>query len=134
MSYVQDTLSENERVLYTAKFHWLYTLAAFLNLIILGILIIGLYLFFKMMILKWTPEVAVTNQRFVYKTGWIKRDTQEVKLSNIEEVNLEQGFWGRIFGFGKLKLSGTGTGVIELPTLDAPLALRTDVGNAKSKM
>ncbi len=134
MSYVQDTLSENETVLYTAKFHWLYTLFAFLNLIILGVLIIGIYLFFKMMILKWTTEVAVTNQRFVYKTGWIKRDTQEVKLSNIEEVNLEQGFWGRIFGFGKLKLSGTGTGVIELPTLDAPLALRTAVGNAKSKM
>ena len=134
MSYVQDTLSENERVLYTAKFHWLYTLGAFLNLIILGILIIGIYLFFKMMILKWTTEVVVTNQRFVYKKGWIKRDTQEVKLSNIEEVNLEQGFWGRIFGFGKLKLSGTGTGVIELPTLDAPLALRTAVGNAKSKM
>ena len=134
MSYVQDTLSENERVLYTAKFHWLYTLAAFLNLIILGILIIGIYLFFKMLILKWTTEVVVTNQRFVYKKGWIKRDTQEVKLSNIEEVNLEQGFWGRIFGFGKLKLSGTGTGVIELPTLDAPLALRTAVGNAKPKM
>ena len=102
MSYVQDTLSENETVLYTAKFHWLYTLFAFLNLIILGVLIIGIYLFFKMMILKWTTEVAVTNQRFVYKTGWIKRDTQEVKLSNIEEVNLVQGVWGRILGFGKL--------------------------------
>ena len=103
MGYVQDTLSGNEEVTYKARFHWLYTLAAFLYLILLGVFVIGIYLFFKMMIFKWTTEVAVTNRRFIYKTGWIKRDTQEIRVDKIEEVNLDQGFWGRIFDFGKLK-------------------------------
>jgi len=31
-----------------------------------------------------------------------------------------------------LKLSGTGTGIIVLPTIDEPLKLRTTIGNAKS--
>jgi len=37
MGYVQDTLSGNEEVAYQAKFHWLYTFVAFLNLILLGV-------------------------------------------------------------------------------------------------
>ena len=132
MGYVQDTLSGNEEVTYKARFHWLYTLAAFLYLILLGVFVIGIYLFFKMMIFKWTTEVAVTNKRLIYKTGWIKRDTQEIRVDKIEEINLDQGFWGRIFDFGKLKISGTGGGVIELPTLDDPLGLRTAIGNSRS--
>ena len=47
-----------------------------------------------------TTEIVITNYRFVYKTGWIARNTQEVSLSNIEEVTLRQSFWGRLFGFG----------------------------------
>ena len=76
--------------------------------------------------------MIVTNLRFVYKTGWIKRETQEIKLTRIEEINLDQGFWGRLLDFGKLRISGTGTGFIQLPRIDAPLQLRTAIGNIKT--
>jgi uncharacterized membrane protein YdbT with pleckstrin-like domain len=133
MSYAQDTLSPNENILYTAKFDIWSTLFAWLVLFVLGIVGYGIYYFIYYYIKKLTTEMIVTNLRFVYKTGWIKRDTQEIKLTKIEEINLEQGFWGRLLDFGKLKISGTGIGFIQLPRIDAPLQLRTAIGNARTK-
>lgn len=133
MSYVLQTMSENENILYRAKFHWLYTFSAYLVLLLLGWVLIGIFIFFRMMINKWTSEIVLTDQRLVYKTGWIKRNTQEVTLNRLEEINLNQGFWGRIFDFGKLDIHGTGVGLIDLPNIDSPLKFRTAIGNAKSK-
>jgi len=118
--------------MYTAKFDIWSTLFAWLVLFVLGIVGYGIYYFISYYIKKWTTEMIVTNQRFVYKTGWIKRDTQEIKLTKVEEINLEQGFWGRMLDFGKLKISGTGVGVIQLPRIDSPLKLRIAISNTKT--
>ena len=131
MSYVKDTLGQGEQILYWARYHWSYTLVALLALLSLGIFVIGLVIFVHMMIRKWTTEIAVTSERFVFKTGWISRHTQEVSLQRIEEVNLHQGFFGRLLGYGRLRLHGTGVGVIELPNIDNPLELRRQITNAK---
>ena len=133
MSYVLKTMSENESILYKAKFHWLYTFSAFLVLLLLDVILIGIIIFLSMMINKWTTEIVLTDQRLVYKTGWIKRNTQEVALNRLEEINLNQGFWGRIFDYGKLDIHGTGIALIDLPNIDSPLEFRTAIGNAKSK-
>jgi len=69
-----------------------------------------------------TPRV--TNQRFIYKRGWLWRATQELQLRAIEEVNLEQPLLGRLFNFGRLELRGTGVDDIRLPSLADPLGLR----------
>ena len=76
----------------------------------------------------------MTTYRFVYKTGLISRHTQEVSLNKIEEITLKQSIWGRIFGFGKLILRGTGVGVIQLPDLDDPIEVRKIIENAKSNL
>lgn len=131
MSYVKNTLGREEQILYLAKYHWSYTLLALLALLSLGIMLIGVVIFLNMMIRKWTTEIAVTSERFVFKTGWISRHTQEVSLQRIEEVNLNQSFLGRILGYGRLHLHGTGVGVIELPNIDNPLELRRQITNAK---
>ena len=132
MKYVQDTLSTDEKIIYKAEFDIWSTLYAWLVLLTLGIIGYGIYYFISYYIRKWTTEMIVTNLRFVYKTGWIKRETQEIKLTRIEEINLDQGFWGRLLDFGKLRISGTGTGFIQLPRIDAPLQLRTAIGNIKT--
>jgi uncharacterized membrane protein YdbT with pleckstrin-like domain len=134
MSYVEETLGPDERIIYVARFHWFYTLSAVLILIILGPLLIGIVIFFAMMIRKWTTEIAVTNMRFVYKRGWISRQTEEMSLHRIEEVNFEQSIFGRIFGYGRLHLSGTGIGTITLPSIDDPIGLRRAIQEAKPKV
>ncbi|MEM8771089.1 MAG: PH domain-containing protein [Pseudomonadota bacterium] len=94
----------------------------------------GFVIFAQHMIILITTEIVVTTFRFVFKTGLISRNTQEVSLNKIEEITLHQSIWGRILGFGKLVLRGTGVGVITLPDLDNPIELRKIIENAKSAL
>jgi len=125
MNYVNEVLTGGESVRATAHFHWLYTANAVFWLIV-GMLLppLGPIVFLVLMIRKWTTEIAVTDRRVIYKRGWIARRTDEIALSRLEEINLSQGIWGRIFGFGKLRLGGTGMGNIVLPTIADPISFR----------
>lgn len=105
MGYVQDTIGNNEKIIYVVHYHWIYTLTAFFNLLFLGIFIIGIINFLKMMINKWTTERVLTHLRYIQKTRWIKRDTEEINISKIEEVDLKQSILGRILGYGSIEIS-----------------------------
>ena len=123
MGYIEDTISDDEKIVYVVQFHWIYTFIAFLYLIFLGLLLIGVFIFIKMMINKWTTERALTNTRYIQKIGWIARNTEEIGISKIEEVDLQQSILGRILGYGSISISGTGSGHILLKDIDAPLLL-----------
>lgn len=147
MGYVEQTLAEGEQVVCSGKFHWLYTLNALvwlavgaaaglsglqggfppssvLGLLLLAVAAMGLLGFLAMMIRKWTTEIAITNRRLVYKRGWIARNTEEIRLSRIEEVNVSQSVAGRIFGYGEVLCKGMGVGDINLPSIARPLDFR----------
>lgn len=94
----------------------------------------GILILLNHLIVLWTTEIAVTSFRFVYKTGLIARNTQEVSLNKIEEIILQQSVWGRLFGYGKLILRGTGVGVIELPAVDDPIDVRRIIEHAKAAL
>lgn len=104
---------------------WWFVLAAFLT---------GAIILLNHLIILWTTEIAVTTYRFVYKRGFISRRTQEVSLNKIEEIILEQSVWGRVFGYGKLTIRGTGVGVIELPDVDNPIEVRRIIESAKADL
>ncbi len=61
--------------------------------------------------------MGVTNNRFVWKEGFIARDTWEIRLDAIEGVDIRNTFFGRIFGYGALKISGRGDKKIDIPAL-----------------
>ena len=65
-----------------------------------------------------TIEIAITNQRLIYRHGWIARKTEEADLRRIAEIDLEQRSMGRIFGFGKVLCRGVGSGGVNLPPID----------------
>ena len=50
MGYVEKTIGTNEKIVYTVKFHWIYTFSAFFYLLFFGVFIIGIIIFLKMMI------------------------------------------------------------------------------------
>ena len=134
MGYVAESLSTDEKVLYTAKFHWLYTVSAIIWIFLLGwIFGLGIVICLIIMINKWTTEIAITNKRLIYKRGWIARKTDEISLNKVEEVNFSQGVLGRILGYGKVRIQGTGSGVLILPTIDDPLEFRREIENAKNQ-
>ena len=134
MGYVQDTIGNNEKIIYTVKFHWAYTLGAFLYLLFFGVFIIGIVKFLNMMINKWTTERVLTDLRYIQKTGWIKRNTEEISISKIEEVDLKQSVLGRLLGYGSINIAGTGSGEITLKSIDDPLMFQKNLNNLKAML
>lgn len=161
--YVDKTLAGGEEVIHRANYNWTYSFfpvmwfsigaAAVVMFVYLQFAVgipyselnvgwwsagigfaAGSLILLNHIIILMTTEIVVTTFRFVYKTGLISRNTQEVSLNKIEEITLHQSIWGRILGFGKLVLRGTGVGVIELPDLDNPIELRKIIENAKSAL
>ena len=113
MGYVEDTLGSGETIEYDVSFHWLWTFSAYTIFVIMGaaalalylvlgpmtsieetepmirlipsllLAVIGLVIFLYMMIKKWTTERVLTDIRFIQKTGWIVRHTEEIRMSTI---------------------------------------------------
>jgi uncharacterized membrane protein YdbT with pleckstrin-like domain len=85
-----------------------------------------------MMLKKWTTEIGVTTHRFVEKTGLFSLKTYEIALPNIEGVKVEQTFWGRLLGYGHLRIEGSGVDFVEIPDIADPIAFRAAIETAKS--
>jgi uncharacterized membrane protein YdbT with pleckstrin-like domain len=130
-SYIEKSLGGGERLIAKAHFHWLYTVKAWLALIVLGILLIGIWIFATMMIRRATTEIAVTSHRFVVKSGLFNLRTNEIALQNIEGVQLEQSFLGQIFGYGHLRIEGTGVDAVVIPDIADPVTFRAAIETAK---
>jgi uncharacterized membrane protein YdbT with pleckstrin-like domain len=132
MSYIQQSLGQGETLVMRAHFHWWYMFKALLALIFLGVFIIGIVIFVSMMLKKWTTEIGVTTHRFVEKTGLFSLKTYEIALPNIEGVKVEQTFWGRMLGYGHLRIEGSGVDFVEIPDIANPIAFRAAIETAKS--
>jgi uncharacterized membrane protein YdbT with pleckstrin-like domain len=151
MSYIDETLADNERLIYRARFHWLHKIEAWITLAIFFVLaaicltwapgswawlaagafaLFGAAAFVALMLPIWTTEIGVTSQRLISKRGWLRRKTDELQLASIEEVNLDQGAMGRLLDFGRLRIHGTGVNDISLPTLADPVGLRRSLQEA----
>jgi len=141
MSYITHSLGRNETLRYRAHFHWFYYIAAWGALLIslvgaseaygrglpwaAGLApLLGVAAFLSIMVPIWTTEIGVTNQRFIFKRGLLRRTTNELQLRAIEQVNLRQGIPGRLLNFGHLEVHGTGVDDIVLPAIADPIALQ----------
>lgn len=160
MAYVRKTLAPGEDYLYRAKFNWTYDFGSWfwltfsaipfgiwLTVVVrdsfsinsadtvfttftFGALGIGALILLTRYVHKWTTVIAVTTARLILKKGLVARDTHEVSLDKIEEVLVHQSFIGRILGFGKLTIRGTGIAVIEFPILARPTEIRREIETA----
>lgn len=113
-SYVNEHLIKDEEVIYETSYHWI---------IFLEIASI-LTLFIRPLILKSSDEFVVTNKRIIIKTGFISRDTIELNLNKVESIEVEQSVFGRMLGFGTLKVNGTGVTGQEFHKVNDPLEFR----------
>jgi uncharacterized membrane protein YdbT with pleckstrin-like domain len=63
----------------------------------------------------------------VFKRGVIARHTEEMNISKVETVDVDQGIWGRLFGYGTVVVRGTGGGWEPLRRLGSPLSIRNAI-------
>lgn len=124
MSYIDKTLVPGEKILARARFHWSYTALSWIWLITTGWFLIGIAIFFSRSLRKWTTELVVTNQRFVYKRGIFSFKTDEFTAARIQAITLSQSFWGRLLGYGHLNVRGEEIGQFGLPVIADPVGFR----------
>jgi uncharacterized membrane protein YdbT with pleckstrin-like domain len=150
MSYVRRVLQPGEVVRHTASAHWiiywpgaLCIVLALVALVWAGFLpenlakwvrwlaavltVAGLVFLVREWFGWWTTEIAVTNLRVIYKTGLIKRTTNEMNMDKVESVKVEQSVLGRILDYGKVSIIGTGAGLEALDIVAKPIELRNSI-------
>jgi steroid delta-isomerase-like uncharacterized protein len=155
MSYVSRVLQSDERVTHRTKLHWILYMPGALILVgalvllaiaatvtnggsfwywvvaAFGVVAVGwlLHAWFT----RWITEIAVTNRRVIYKTGFIRRTTNEMQMDKVESVKVDQSILGRIFNYGDVAILGTGAGTFTtLKKIAAPIRLRNHITGKES--
>jgi uncharacterized membrane protein YdbT with pleckstrin-like domain len=111
VSYVAKVLQPGEQVVHVGRLHWIMYLPAvivlFLGLAVLaipsasdnrmviygisGVLVsIAALSAFRAWFRQFTTEIAVTDRRIIYKTGFISRHTAEMNMHRVETVAVDR--------------------------------------------
>ena len=85
------------------------------------------YLHLGSFIRNLTSTIFHSDKRFYHSHGWIHRPAHDIVISKVESILVEQSFWGRIFNYGTIKVSGTGAGTIVLRYIKRPLEFQRQV-------
>ncbi len=128
MSYIEESLSTGEKVEGLFRLHW-FAWVPMVMWIILGIPTLGLTWFialYEFLRLRFL-EQGVTNKRVILKRGIISRKTEEMKLTSIETVEIDQGVFGRLFGFGTVKITGRGVSDFVFKGINDPLSVKRQI-------
>jgi uncharacterized membrane protein YdbT with pleckstrin-like domain len=128
MPYIEESLSTGEKIEGLFMLHWVAWIPMVIWIILaiptFGItLILAIYEFLRLKFL----EQGVTNKRVILKKGIISRQTEEMKLTSIETVEINQGIFGRIFGFGTVRVTGRGISDLMFKRIDDPMAVKRQI-------
>ncbi len=99
--------------------------------ILLGVVTFGLtwlVAIYEFLRLKYL-EQGVTTKRVILKRGIISRKTDEMKLGSIETVEIDQGVFGRLFGFGNVRVTGRGISDLVFKRIDDPMSVKRAIEN-----
>lgn len=135
MSYIQESLSDNEKIEAEFEYHWFIWVPIALWFVA-GIASFGILLpvaIYKLLVVKYT-EMGLTNKRVIFKTGIVSRNTQEMKLTSIETVDLRQGIWGRMFGFGDINVTGRGISDLNLRSVMDPMGVKRQIESVSNPL
>jgi uncharacterized membrane protein YdbT with pleckstrin-like domain len=157
MSYVEKHLIEGETIIYETRLHWIVLVVPILvgllfgltgvamfvlssrtpadksvasqSMTILGAACLAIALIFivRGILMRNATEMTVTNKRVFVKVGLAARRTIELLLSRVESIGVEESVMGRMLGYGRVIVHGTG-GTPEVFNMVAhPLEFRTQV-------
>jgi uncharacterized membrane protein YdbT with pleckstrin-like domain len=149
-TYVERILQPGEQVRHFARLHWILYVPSFLVLLASLVMlylartmqsgewiwlslsavlaVAAIVMLLRAWFHRWITEIAVTNRRVIYKTGFISRRTNEMQMDKVESVRVDQSIPGRLFDYGDVTVLGTGKGEFTtIRKIAAPLALRNQI-------
>ena len=123
MSYLEESLSAEEKVVAVFRQHWITRIWLVIWILLIVTIPIAIYEWLRLR----TIEHGVTNKRVVFKQGIISRHTEEMKLGSIETVEIDHGIWGRILGFGDIKVTGRGISDVVFRRMSDPMDVKRKI-------
>ena len=149
MTFIEKNLAPNEDILYQSKLHWMiYFGAAFwfvfgaviyfifapmtsvAQYAFLAFALLSAYKFGAAFVQQISTELAVTDQRFIAKFGFVAREVIEIPLLKIESVVVDQSVLGRIVDSGSVAIHGTGSSMAPVHNIDSPVLFRNELNKA----
>ena len=140
MNYIDKILLSDEKLIYRSHPHWiiffrpvirlLLAICAFYwGLILMADLagLITLLSCLSALMVYYTSEFGITNQRVIIKLGFIRRYSFENALNRIEAVEVEQSILGRLLDYGTIRIRGVGGSAELFPAVPNPLLFRHKV-------
>ncbi len=149
MKYYERIIQPEESVRLLGRLHWtvyvrgwLLIVAALAAVIVPGrdpsfetaglvvagvLLLLGVIVLLRAWIIRATTEIVITDKRIIHKVGLLARHTEEMNLSKVETVDVDQGLGGRIMGYGSVVIRGTGGSWEPLRGVASPLAVRNAI-------
>jgi uncharacterized membrane protein YdbT with pleckstrin-like domain len=142
MSYIENTLMDDEEMVHITRLHPIILLmpAAATSLlagsfaivdsipyaqIVVAILLFGsLWRLSDRLIFFLSSEFGVTSKRVLGKTGFIRRTSLDIVLGKVEAIRLSQTILGRVLNYGDIEVTGTGGTEEVLRFIPDPLAFR----------
>jgi len=158
-AYLTHMLGDKEKVILVDRQHWIVLVQAiFLEIIlviaILAAVVLGLFFinplfpFFGLVlliiplvsmlrdILKWNNhKYVVTNRRLIQVFGVFNKNVTDSSLDKVNDVKMDQSFFGRIFGYGDIEiLTASELGVNRFTMIGNPVRFKTAMLNAKTQL
>lgn len=159
-TYIQELMSENERILVVTRQHGFVLFSNILLEILLSVLIIvGLTLAQILLpgvpvipvgyilvlvpvigmirdILVWSNrQYIITNRRVIQVTGVLSKEVLDTSLEKLTDVKMNQSFFGRLFNYGDIEiLTASELGVNLFQRIGDPVGFKTAMLNAKEEL
>ena len=87
-------------------------------------------------VLVWSNrKYVITSRRVIQLAGVFNKDVTDSSLEKVNDVKLDQSFWGRLLNFGDVEiLTASDLGVNKFTTIANPVGFKTAMLNAKNKL
>src|SRR5262245_28937523 len=127
--YLTNLLGDNEQILFVARQHGLVLLGEIISelvlAVVLGVLITIIWMFWlpdplvpfgylllllplvslwRDLLIWRNRQYIVTNWRVIQITGVFNKEVSDSSLEKVNDVRLEQSFWGRVLNFGNIEI------------------------------
>ncbi len=158
MSYIDQLLGQNERVVFTTHQHWMRLLPSFLVNLGLALLIMFVTAISVMMgsplgplpsvlvavpvarfiytLMLWrNEEYIVTNRRVIQVEGVVNKNVTDSSLEKVNDVKMSQTVLGRMFDYGDVEiLTASELGANLFKRIMSPIKFKTAMLNQKEAL
>jgi uncharacterized membrane protein YdbT with pleckstrin-like domain len=93
-------------------------------------LLISLAFFAWPLVARKSTELVITSKRLIAKFGVLSTQSIDIRFDRIETVRVKQSLMGRIFNYGDIVVTGTGSTFDPIPNIANPMGFRAALNQA----